>query len=183
MNKTILIISIFCLVNFAYTEDFEENPTVATTGDIIQIALPASGYLASLLLKDKEGQCMFYKSVLVNTALTHSLKYIIDKSRPEGNGHYAFPSGHTASAFQGAAFIQRRYGWKWGIPSYLLASFVGYSRIEGESDMHDIWDVLGGATLGISTSYFFTDRYENNNVNLSIVSEKETFGLALSFKF
>jgi len=183
MKKVILLISIFLLVSFVYTEDFEDNPSVATTGDIIQIAIPAGGYITSLILKDKEGQYMFYKSVIVNTALTHSLKYIIDKPRPEGNGHYAFPSGHTASAFQGAAFIQRRYGWKWGIPSYMLASFVGYSRIEGESDMHDIWDVLGGAALGISCSYFFTDKYIKNDVDLGVISNNKTYGIALSVKF
>jgi hypothetical protein len=182
-NQLLIILFLFLIVNLALAEDFEDNPAVSTAGDIIQIAIPSSGYLATLFLGDKEGQYMFYKSFLVNTALTHSLKYIINRPRPEGNGNYAFPSGHTASAFQGAAFIERRYGWKWGIPSYLLASFVGYSRIEGESDMHDIWDVLGGAALGISTSYFFTDKYEENKLNVSIVSDDETYGLKFNLKF
>lgn len=185
MLRIVLLILLFATSLFykAYSEDLEENPMLTTSGDIIQIALPASGYIASLLTGDKKGQYMFYKAFLVNTAVTHAVKYIIDRPRPEGNGHYAFPSGHTSSAFQGAAFIERRYGWKWGIPSYLLATFVGYSRIEGESDMHDIWDVMGGAALGITSSYIFTDRYEKLPVNIGFSTENKKYALNLSIKF
>jgi hypothetical protein len=185
MNKIywLIIFSLCITSNKIYAVDFEENPALSTAGDIIQIALPAGGYITTLLIGDKNGQYMFYKSFITNTALTHALKYLIDKPRPEGNGHYAFPSGHTSSAFHGAAFIERRFGWKWGIPSYLLASFVGYSRIEGESDMHDIWDVLGGAALGVSSSYFFTDRYGKSNMDVEIISGNEIYGLSISIKF
>lgn len=175
---------IFLLSGYlVFADDFEENPDVATAGDIIQLAIPVAGFLTALVIGDKDGRNMSLKSVIVNTALTHGLKYIIDKPRPEGNGHYAFPSGHTSAAFQGASFIQRRYGWKWGIPSYLLASFVGYSRIEGESDMHDIWDVLGGAALGISCSYYFTDRYTKNDLSVGIISGSDMYGFSFSYNF
>jgi hypothetical protein len=29
----------------------------------------------------------------------------------------------------GAAFIRRRYGWKWGASAYAVASDVGWSRV------------------------------------------------------
>jgi len=67
---------------------------------------------------------------------------LIDKRRPENSlNKDSFPSGHASAAFQGASFIQRRYGWKHGKYAYLLAAFVGYSRIEGLNDRHDTWDV------------------------------------------
>ena len=39
------------------------------------------------------------------------------------------PSIHSAVAFAGASYIQRRYGWKFGAPAYALAVDVGWSRI------------------------------------------------------
>src|SRR5262249_16283922 len=57
------------------------------------------------------------------------LKPTIDRTRPNG-GHQSFPSGHAASAFAGAAFLQRRYGWRIGVPAGLLASFAAWSRVE-----------------------------------------------------
>ena len=58
----------------------------------------------------------------------HSLKRITNKERPNG-GDYSFPSGHTSAAFTGAGFIEKRYGLKVGIPAYILASYVGWSRV------------------------------------------------------
>jgi membrane-associated phospholipid phosphatase len=59
-------------------------------------------------------------------------------------------------AFQGATFIGRRYGWRLGAPCYLAAAFVGWSRIEAESDKHDAIDVFAGAAIGFLVSYCFT---------------------------
>ena len=57
-------------------------------------------------------------------AVVYVLKPLVDRTRPDG-GHQWFPSGHTASAFAGAAFLQMRYGWALGAPAYAVASFVG----------------------------------------------------------
>lgn len=62
-------------------------------------------------------------------AVGYGLKYAIGKSRPAGHEGPAFPSIHSAVAFAGASYIQRRYGWKFGAPAYALAVYVGWSRI------------------------------------------------------
>lgn len=100
----------------------------------------------------------FYKSFLTTVVVTHGMKHTIEKERPNGGGQ-SFPSGHTSAAFQGAAFIQKRYGLKYGIPAYVGASFVGYSRVE--SDKHYVEDVLAGAAIGTAAAYFFTTPYQN----------------------
>ncbi len=85
------------------------------TGDILQIALPAAAALTTLIKKDWGGSKQFALSYATGFVVTHSLKKIVRKERPEGRGLYdAFPSGHTTSAFSGASFIQRRYGWAYG---------------------------------------------------------------------
>jgi hypothetical protein len=54
-------------------------------------------------------------------------------------------------AFAGAEFIRKQYGWGWGAPSYLAASYVGWSRVE----THNHWtrDVLAGAAIGILSNH------------------------------
>lgn len=106
---------------------------------------------------DLEGRIDYTKSLALTLGATWGLKLTVDRERPNG-GSQSFPSGHTSVAFSGASFIQRRYGWKYGIPAYLAASFVGWSRVE--SDNHHPEDVVVGAAIGIISTYLFTKPYE-----------------------
>ncbi len=65
----------------------------------------------------------------------------------------SFPSGHTASAFMGAAFIHFHFGFYWSVIPYLLAALTGYSRIQAKNAW--LRDVVAGAGLAIAISYFF----------------------------
>jgi membrane-associated phospholipid phosphatase len=89
----------------------------------------------------------FAQAMIVNGAYTSLLKYTVHRDRPDGSNSLSFPSGHTSTAFSLAAVADRHYGWKVGVPAYLLASGIGLSRIE--KDKHYLSDVLAGATLGI----------------------------------
>jgi len=111
---------------------------------------------------------------------THTLKRLIGKERPNG-GRYGFPSGHTSAAFTGAAFLQKRYGWRVGTPSYLAASFVGWSRVC--ANKHDYWDVLEGTILGVSCSYVFTIKLADEKFAVSIVEQNglNTLNLTMAF--
>ncbi len=92
----------------------------------------------------------------------------------------SFPSGHASAAFSGASFIQKRYGWQYGIPAYLAASFVGYSRVE--ADQHYVEDVLAGAAIGIISTFIFADSYQEKVAVVPFFGER-TAGLALSGSF
>lgn len=81
---------------------------------------------------------------------TYSLKYSVDEQRPNGHGE-SFPSGHTSAAFMGAEFIRKQYGWGWGVPAYLSAGVVGWSRVE--AGKHWTHDVLAGAAIGILSNH------------------------------
>lgn len=80
---------------------------------------------------------------------TSALKLITNTDRPSDDwmdGEYGFPSYHAASTFAIAAVLDEYYGCKVGLPAYLLAGAVGFSRID-EQD-HDLSDVVFGSTLG-----------------------------------
>src|SRR5262249_2294602 len=78
--------------------------------------------------------------------LTIGIKQGTRRARPEGSG-FSFPSGHTSASFASATVIQQHYGWKFGIPAYAIASYVGASRVEMRK--HYLSDVAFGAAIGI----------------------------------
>ncbi|MGE5127469.1 MAG: phosphatase PAP2 family protein, partial [Betaproteobacteria bacterium] len=82
-----------------------------------------------------------------NAVWTGALKYSLHRQRPDGSDFYSLPSGHTSTAFSLATVAEQHYGWKVGVPAYLLATGIGLSRIE--SSKHYLSDVLAGATLGV----------------------------------
>lgn len=92
----------------------------------------------------------FARSVVI----TQALKYGFNETRPNGGSH-SFPSGHTSAAFTGAEFIRKEYGWRWGLPAYAIAGFVGWSRVESRE--HYMRDVLAGAAIGILVNHDFRE--------------------------
>jgi membrane-associated phospholipid phosphatase len=154
------------------------------TGDILQIAIPSIAGLTTIIKKDWKGTKQFALSYGTSFIVTHSLKKIIKKERPEGRNLFdAFPSGHTTSAFSGASFIQRRYGWKYGKWAYLGAAIVGVSRMEGPDGWHDHWDVLAGALVGIGSTYLFTTEYQREHMEMGFSTNKDGFLIAFRYKF
>lgn len=153
------------------------------TGDVLQLALPAAGLITTIAKKDWQGTKQWALSYGTSLIVTHSLKRIVRKERPEGRNLFdAFPSGHTTSAFSGASFIQRRYGWKYGKWAYLGASIVGVSRMEGPDGWHDIWDVLAGAAVGIGSTYIFTKPYQQD-MDFGFASDGEHYLVTFRYKF
>ena len=86
------------------------------------------------------------------------------------------PSGHTAAAFSGASFIQRRYGWRYSLPAYGAAAFVAYSRVAAEK--HHVEDVIVGALLGIGSTYLFTKHLDEGFHILPLVG-RGSYGLTV----
>ena len=99
-------------------------------GDVLRVAIPAAAYALTFKRDDREGRVQFYKSFGATVIATWALKETVDKDRPDGSDDDAFPSGHAATAFQGAAFIHRRYGIRDAWPAYVLASYTGWTRVE-----------------------------------------------------
>lgn len=126
---------------------------VEDAGDVVQILLPSFAYISTGITRDKEGTTQFTKSLFTSLITTGLGKLASDKLRPQGTNTLSFPSGHTTAAFSGAAFINSRYGWKWGIPAYAGAVFVGYSRVA--VDQHFLNDVVAGASVAQFANWNF----------------------------
>ncbi len=130
---------------------------VELAGDILAFVMPATAAGMTIGYGDGQGAVDFGESAALTLAVTYGLKYTIPAERPDG-GSQSFPSGHTSISFCSAEFIRRRYGLQYGLPSYAVASFVAYSRIEARR--HYPRDVAAGAAIGIISSYVLTTPYK-----------------------
>ncbi len=135
--------------------------TTETLGDVGQIVLPATGLAVAAFHRDGKGVVQLAEAFGTSLAVVYILKPTVDRTRPNG-GSQSFPSGHAASAFAGAAFLQIRYGWGWGVPAYAAAAFVAYSRVESKE--HWTSDVIVGGAIGIASNLVFTRRYRKLSV-------------------
>jgi len=149
---------------------------VENSGSFFRTLIPAVAYGTTFYLHDTPGRSEFYKSFFTNYAATYALKQVVSKTRPNGADDESFPSGHASVAFQGAAFIHLRYGISYGVPAYIAASYVGWTRIE--SDNHYLVDVVAGAALGIASSYVFTKPY--HGVVATPLVEHGFYGISIS---
>jgi membrane-associated phospholipid phosphatase len=86
------------------------------------------------------------QAVVVNIAYVFLIKEAARRERPDGSDHQSFPSGHASNAFATASVLERHYGWKVGVPSYAVATFVAASRLAAEK--HFLSDVTFGAVFG-----------------------------------
>uniref|UniRef100_Q3AS01 Phosphoesterase, PA-phosphatase related protein n=1 Tax=Chlorobium chlorochromatii (strain CaD3) TaxID=340177 RepID=Q3AS01_CHLCH len=138
---------------------------VERAGSAIRLLIPATGAAMALVRHDDDGLGQLAASGAIAVGVTTGLKYAIPATRPDGDDH-SFPSMHTAIAFSSAEFIRARYGWNYGIPAYVAATFVGYSRVV--SDRHYTRDVLAGALIGIGSSALLTTPYKNVQVQAEL---------------
>lgn len=148
--------------------------------DILMLALPASAYVLTLMEDDDDGAWQLAKSLGLSAVSTLALNSVIDKNSPNGKSDDAFPSGHATIAFSAAAFVQKRYGWKKGIPAYLVASYTGWLRVE--TDDHDYADVISGAAVGVISSYFFTDPF-GDDIQASMWVAGSSAGLRIQIRW
>ncbi|MDR3144498.1 MAG: phosphatase PAP2 family protein [Puniceicoccales bacterium] len=133
-----------------------------SAGDILQYAIPAYAFALSLWDGDYDGTKQFFYTLGSSQLTVHSLKFATKEKRPnytEGRRKDSFPSGHTSSAFVGASFIHRRYGFSHAIIPYGLAIFTDYSRVHARK--HYLHDVLAGAAISIICTWIFVDEKSN----------------------
>ena len=80
---------------------------------------------------------------------TTALKVAINRSRPGfPDKRDSFPSGHASMAFNFATVVLAEHGLYYGVPAYVLAGAISYSRVN--DSWHWLSDIVAGASIGIS---------------------------------
>lgn len=188
-HKIILSILAVLMLTPAYaqTDQPEFVPTsaqkgVATSTDVLMIALPVATLAGVIIEKDWKGLVQGCYTAAATAGATLILKYSVKEWRPDHSNRHSFPSGHTSTSFATAAFIQRRYGWKLGAPAYAVATYVGWGRVF--SKKHHWWDAVAGAAIGAGSAYIFTRPWaRDHNLSIAPIADPltNTLGLTASF--
>ena len=95
---------------------------------------------------------------------TYAIKYAADRTRPNGDPR-GFPSGHASTSWATATVLQEHYGWKLGLPAFLLATYTGVSRIYANE--HFTSDVVFGAAVGIASGRTVTLHLRDTRVAIA----------------
>lgn len=114
----------------------------------LHFALASAAYLTSIKRGDEktyEISKTMIQALAVNGISTVALKVITHVEGPDDDP-IIWPSGHTSSSFTFAAVLDEYYGHKIGLPAYVLAGYIGVTRVTDHK--HWVSDVLYGALLG-----------------------------------
>lgn len=94
-------------------------------------------------------------SSILSDQLVTKLKHSTHRLRPDGSTYNSFPSGHTATAFVGAEFMNQELGFRspwYSIAGYTMATGTALLRIM--NNRHWLGDVIAGAGIGMLSTKF-----------------------------
>lgn len=155
---------------------------VKTSTDVILVALPVATLAGVLINQDWEGLKQGVFTGLTTVGATYILKAVVHEQRPDRSSWDSFPSGHTSATFATAGFLQRRYGWKFGVPAYVLSTYVAWGRCFARR--HHVWDVVAGAAIGSAAAYIFTTPWAKaHSFAMSPVATDTHLGVTASLSF
>jgi membrane-associated phospholipid phosphatase len=137
----------------------EDHPAFANRLDDYLRFVPAVAFyglnLAGVKSKHSyvDGTALYILSEGIMSVSTVIVKRTADRKRPDGADNYSFPSGHSASAFAAAEFLNQEYRdvspWI-GYAGYGVATATAAFRLY--NNKHWLSDVVAGAGFGIAST-------------------------------
>ena len=123
------------------------NPDQTKLGSLLGSGGPGIVIALSQLYFDTDNGLAHARSLIFTSFSAYTTAVIAHRERPNHVNYLSFPSGHTSSAFTTATSLAYAYGPWVGVPAYILATYVGASRISDNA--HWFSDTVMAAGLGI----------------------------------
>lgn len=175
LAATLLAFSLLCSSNA--TAASEELP-----GDIVTALLPLAVYGITRKKDDDKGRSQWLRSTGVSLVANSLLRLGFNQTslgeRPNGSP-YGFPSGHTGFVVSNAAFLQDRYGWKYGVPAYVASAYVAWVRVD--TDHHRWRDIAAAAALSAGISKLLVTPM--GNAKITPVIGPDSIGMSWQHSF
>lgn len=122
-----------------------------------------------------------FRAQVVNGLFTTALKSSINRTRADGGSH-SYPLGHTSSAFATAGVVYAHFGETCGIPAFVVAGYVGLSRLQ--EGKHYVSDIIAGGILGSYISLKLARHGSNRGpVSIRPLTIGSGVGLSLTVRF
>jgi membrane-associated phospholipid phosphatase len=172
----LFILVVFITVMFFLKQSYAKS-AIEEIGDYTQVIVPAYALGMAMKERDWQGAAQLGAGFLSTEIAVHGLKSVTSVERPDRSDKNSFPSGHTAAAFSGAAFIHKRYGLKQAALPYAMASFTGFSRIYAKR--HHWYDVAAGGALGFIFAWTFATK--ENSLSVSADTDQIYINFKSSF--
>lgn len=116
---------------FGFNVDTARASGLESAGTDVAVALPlVAGGITLAHDEDWLGVAQLSIDTIATLGTTYALKHIVREQRPDHSDFQSFPSDTSALAFAPAAYLWDRYGWRYGLPAYAAAAFVGYARVD-----------------------------------------------------
>jgi membrane-associated phospholipid phosphatase len=174
--------ALLAVVALSATPASAKDSTVEKAGVDLAIALPFAAGGVSVLKDDWNGVGELALDTVATVGTAYLLKYVVLEQRPNGADDQSFPSDTSALAFAPAQYLWDRYGWQYGVPAYLVAGFVGYSRVESKE--HHWWDVAASAGIAFGYSRLITTRYQApRDFDTSVFATPSSAYVTLNYRF
>lgn len=162
---TIAAALMLCPLTAPAAVDEDEYTGQELSADILTGLLPIATWGIARYKDDGDGEGQFLRSTAVSLVLNTSLRVAFNETswgeRPNGSP-YGFPSGHAAFATSSAAFLQDRFGWKFGVPAYAVVGYVAWVRVD--TDHHRWRDVVAGVALSMGVSRLFVTPHDATHI-------------------
>lgn len=153
---------------------------VGISTDVVLVAMPVATLAGVLIERDWDGLKEGALSAVTDLGATYILKYAVREKRPDGSNRHSFPSGHASLTFCNATFLMRRYGWKLGVPAYVLSTYASWGRVYARK--HHWWDVLAGTAIGAGSALIYTKPFcEKHDLKIGITPSEAGMVLSASF--
>jgi membrane-associated phospholipid phosphatase len=140
---------------------------IESAGTYVAVALPVVAGGIAVWKDDWTGVKQLTAVTVLTVGTAYALKHLVRECRPfahpcshSSNDWDSFPSDTAALAFAPAGFLWGRYGWRYGLPAYAAAEFVGYSRVDAKK--HHWWDVMTSAAISFGYNQLITTRFRPN---------------------
>jgi len=161
MGKHVLSACMFAFV-LSFASAAQATPK-ATGGKMVAYAMPLVAGSIAVWKDDWTGVAQLAVVTTLSVGTAWGIKQIVRERRPYASrtdystGWDSFPSTTSALASAPSSFVWSRYGWKWGLPLFIISKYTSYSLDKARKNR--IWDGLASTAISWGYNQVITTRY------------------------